>query len=97
MRKSRPGSLLEKYNNYEYLLLDGGWKDDLSTSAEAFIVLTVTNHKTHIQNVQNKCKELLEYLEFFLFTTHDQVINKQLLTESIWADLNGKQRALVKK
>ena len=95
MKRTRPGSLLEKYRTYELLLLDGGWRNTIETEREAFLVLTVTNHQKHIQNIIERCRPLLQYPEFFLFTTHDLVKNKNVLYDAIWQDLEGTQRALV--
>lgn len=81
---SRPGSLLHKYQTYEQIMRDGGWKTELDTAANAFLILTVTESEQHVQNIIRKCQGKVAYPQLFLFTTHEQVVNQGGVFGEIW-------------
>lgn len=97
-KASRPGSLLHKYQTYERILIDGGWKDRLETKAKAFLVLTVTETARHIQSISTKCTAQINYPQLFLLSTHQHIADQGLLFENVWLAMKGaRKRPLIQK
>lgn len=97
-KASKPGSLLHKYQTYERILVDGGWKNRIETKAKAFLVLTVTENAQHIASIQQKCAEKVNYPQLFLLSTHQGVQEQGLLFEQIWKPLQGDAaKALIRR
>ncbi|MGH1337255.1 MAG: replication-relaxation family protein [Aureispira sp.] len=97
-KASKPGSLLHKYQTYERILIDGGWKNRLETTAKAFLVLTVTETERHIQSIHHKCAPKINYPQLFLLSTHQHIADLGLLFEVIWQEMKGEsKRALIRK
>ncbi len=94
---SRPGSLLHKYQTYERILVDGGWKDGLDTKAQAFLVLTITEKANHVQTIRNRCKPKLQYPHLFLLSTHEMIEDNGILFALPWDRMDGKASSILIK
>ena len=96
-KASKPGSLLHKYQTYERIMVDGGWKASLDTKAKAFMVLTVTETQRHIGSIRSKCGPKLQYLQLFLLSTHETLFESGLLFKDVWQAMAGDEvRALIR-
>lgn len=95
-KASKPGSLLYKYQHYERIMVDGGWKKSVDTTARAFQILTITEKQNHIQNIISRCKLKVRYPQLFLLSTHTKIQEKGVLFESIWDIMNdGEKKRLI--
>lgn len=94
---SRPGSLLHKYQTYERILVDGGWKEGLNTQAKAFLVLTITEKVNHVQTIRNRCKSKLKYPRLFFLATHDMIEQNGVLFALPWEKMDGKSTSVLIK
>ena len=83
MERVPVGSLLHKYQNYEWLLLKDTWKERLNTQATAFQILTVTEDQRHLGSILKRCSVHLKYPQLFLGTTHDLVEGNNILSSAI--------------
>jgi hypothetical protein len=82
-------TLLDKYRTYETLIEDTGWKRQISTIAEVFEVLTITETTTHISGIQGKAKDALRFKKLFLFSTHELIEKHGILSEKNWLTLES--------
>lgn len=94
---SRPGSLLHKYQTYERILVDSGWKDGLETKAKAFMVLTITEKENHVETIRKRCKPKLQYPHLFLLSTHEMIEQNGILFNLPWKRMDGKMASVLIK
>ena len=90
-------SLLSKYEKYEIILKDGHWKKFIETNTKAFQVLTVTETDKHIETMQKQCKNMVQFPQIFLNTTHKSIEDKGVLLKKNWQSfLNTEELQLLK-
>lgn len=70
---AKRNSLISKYRRYEKILEDGGWKENIPTTANSFKILTITTDQKRIHSIQRICSSWLQWQHIFLFATFDDV------------------------
>lgn len=70
---AKSNSLLSKYRRYERLLPNGGWKDNVQTTANSYKVLTITTTQQRIESIQRICSPYLQWHQVFLFSTFEDI------------------------
>ncbi len=89
-------SILAKFQTYEQFLVSGHWRTEVKTTATAFQVLFVTENHQHLRTVFERMAGTLEHPQFFLGSTHDALVAKNILTCPCWLKIReGKPQSLL--
>lgn len=94
MERVPTGSLLHKYQQYEYLLQRDIWKNRLETDTQAFQVLTVTETDQHLNSIMKKCGQNLKFPQIFLGSTHEKMTDINVLSGKVWKLFSNDQALL---
>ncbi len=77
-------SILGKFQSYERILLSGSWRAVVNSSALAYQVLLVSEADSRLKTVFSRMVDKIDRGEFFLGTTHDKIVQQDMLTSPIW-------------
>lgn len=91
----KPNSLYDKYERYEAILQDEGWKDTIYTNAKAFRVLTVTEKIGHIKEMQKQSKQFIKWKDYFLNSTYEIIESEEhgIFGSKSWLSLSPNSEA----
>jgi hypothetical protein len=94
-KKISQNSLLAKCIRYEEILEDEYWKNIISTKADLFEILIVTEKQSHIEGILKQFKGYINYPHLFNLTTFDSIENQGVLNNSNWISLDRETKTLL--
>ena len=89
MERVPVGSLLHKFQQYEYLLQRDIWKNRLETDAQAFQVLVVTETEQHLASIVKQTGEKLKFPRIFFGSTHEQMTDTNVMAGEVWKSFSN--------